>query len=687
MPGFLRVLFALALLGWGGATMANRLANETSPYLLQHADNPVDWYPWGEAALAKARRENKPIFLSIGYATCHWCHVMERESFEDPEIARILNEHFVAVKVDREQRPDLDAQYMRAYQALTGHTGGWPLNLFLTPEGEPFYGGTYFPPERRGGWPSFHEVLLAVAGAWRSREGELRAQAGEVVGRLTRELAPADALPEDLHERALASLAVVYDEQAGGFGVAPKFPHAPLLRYLLLRSWLGEGEAAAMLRGALDGMARGGVFDHVGGGFHRYATDPHWRVPHFEKMLYDNAQLARVYLGAARVLGEPAFEEVARATLDWMLAEMQGPAGGFYSAIDADSGGEEGRYYVWTWDEWTAALGDDAERAARLFGVRPEGNWEAGKNILYLPRDPADRADDWLVEPQAFTAWLERVRSRLAAARGTRARPVTDDKVLADWNGLALAALAEAGRLLDEPRYLEAARAGSAFLWRELYADGMMRHGWRGGVRQSEAFLADQAAVALGFLELHHATGEVIWLERAAKLAEAMLRFRDLEGGFFDALTATPAGRPKDRFDGALPSGNALAAEALLRLGLVYENEAWYEAGLEVFEKPERGVAERPLAYGALLAAHLWSVAGAELAVVLPAEELEGYACARSWPLVTFVFGRRGAFPLLAERPEGRAYLCRRGVCRLPAETPEGLEAEKRALFPGQGGS
>jgi len=661
--------------------MANRLAGETSPYLLQHADNPVDWYPWGEEALEKARRENKPIFLSIGYATCHWCHVMERESFTDPEVARILNEHFVAVKVDREERPDLDAQYLRAYQALTGHAGGWPLNLFLTPEGRPFYGGTYFPPERRGGWPAFREVLLAVAAAWEGREPELRAQAERAVQAAVVSEGPS-GLPEGLHPAALEGLQPAYDEQAGGFGVAPKFPNAPLLRYLLLRAWRGDAEAASMLRGALEGMRRGGIQDQVAGGFHRYATDAHWRVPHFEKMLYDNAQLASVYLGAARLWDEARFEEAARSTLDWMLAELQGPEGGFYSAVDADSEGEEGRYYVWTWAEWRRVLGGDAQRAARLFGVRPEGNWEEGKNVLYLPRDEAEWADEWDMEPGAFDAWRAGVRGRLRGARRRRVRPITDDKVLADWNGLAVRALAEAGRLLEEPRYLDAAVRAGTFLWEVLYAEGLMRHSWRAGTRRGEAFLADQAAVALGFLELHHATGEVVWLERAGRLAEAILRFTDPRGGFFDALEATPAGRPKNTFDGAVPSGQALAAEALLRLGLVFENDAWYEAGRTALVLLGPQLAERPLAHAAGLSAHLWLAEGAELAVVTPAGKLEPYARSRFWPLVTFATESQGAVPLLAGRPAGRAYLCRRGVCRLPAERPEVLEAELRAFFP-----
>ncbi len=659
------VLFLLvALLVLPGGFAMNRLAGETSPYLRQHADNPVDWYPWGEEAFARARRENKPIFLSIGYATCYWCHVMEEESFEDPETAEILNRYFVSIKVDREERPDIDQLYMRAYQKMSGGAGGWPLNLFLTPEGKPFYGGTYFPKERRGGWPAFREVLLAVARAWAEREEELRAQAERLAPARILAQAPGGR-PEGLERLALEALAFEFDPQHGGFGVEPKFPQAPLLGFLLRLAWLGDREAWGMLGPALLAMAEGGIYDQLGGGFHRYAVDAAWRVPHFEKMLYDNAQLARVYLGAWRISGEPRFRRVAEETLDFLLAELAAPEGGFYSALDAGRPGAEGAYYVWTWEEWRQVLGAEAEAAARAYGVRPEGNWEKGKNVLWRRGEP----------PKG-------VRERLLAARARRPRPGLDDKILADWNGLALAAFAEAGRLLEEPRYLEAARRTARFLLERMYKDGRIRHSWARGRLRPEAYLADQAAVGLGLLELHHATGELRWLEAARALGEVAMRYFEEENRrFVDALEPTPLGRPADPTDGAYPSGSSLAIELLLRLAAIYGESRWEEAARSALDRLGPGLEQSPGAFGAALSAHLFDRRGSELAVSTPAE-LAAFARRIYAPLTVFVFGPEDALPVLRRRPEGRAYLCRRAICRLPSTDADQLIGEFRAFYP-----
>ena len=439
----------------------NRLAGQTSPYLLQHAHNPVDWFPWGEEAFAKARAEDKPILLSVGYATCHWCHVMERESFEDEAIARLLAEGFVAIKVDREELPDVDHVYMSALQALASR-GGWPMNMFLTPELAPFYGGTYFPPRARHGLPAFADVLRAVSKAWTERRGEFEHQARVLLehvrlGAATPRRAPAD----DLHRKALVALAKSFDRTHGGFGAAPKFPQPPLLQYLLALAALGANEARDMLMATLAHMAAGGIYDHVGGGFARYSTDERWHVPHFEKMLYDNAQLVRVYVGAWRLTGEPRMRFVAEDTLAWLQHEMHPAASraAFSSAQDADAEGVEGKFTVWTAAELRQVLGADADAAMRLYGATEAGNWEHGVNVLERRDAEAVHASLGL-SPADWQAWERSVRGRLYAVRAQRVWPITDDKVLADWNGMMLRALAEAGRLLGRSDLVDSARTG-----------------------------------------------------------------------------------------------------------------------------------------------------------------------------------------------------------------------------------
>ena len=455
----------------------NRLARETSPYLLQHAHNPVDWYPWGEEAFAKARAEDKPILLSVGYATCHWCHVMERESFEDEAIARQLRAGFVAIKVDREELPDVDHVYMSALQALTGR-GGWPMNMFLTPQLKPFFGGSYFPPADRYGLLSFSGVLSAVREAWTTRRAEVEQQADALLTHAREGTIAAPRRPADrLHEQALTRLARQFDERHGGFGAAPKFPQSPLLQYLLTLAAMGEERARTMLTTTLAEMAAGGMLDQVGGGFARYSTDGRWHVPHFEKMLYDNAQLARIYAGAYRLTGEERLRFVAEDTLAWLRREMHPAAApaAFSSAQDADSEGVEGKFYVWTAAEFHEVLGADAGPAARLYGVTEEGNWEHGFNVLER-RDPEAVRSALGVDADSWQQWEQSVRERLYAVRSQRIRPITDDKVLADWNGMALRAFAEAGRLLGRDVFVETARSIARFLLGTMVSEDRLRH-------------------------------------------------------------------------------------------------------------------------------------------------------------------------------------------------------------------
>ncbi|MER3480575.1 MAG: thioredoxin domain-containing protein [Meiothermus sp.] len=657
--------------------MANRLALETSPYLLQHAHNPVDWFPWGEEAFARAKAEDKPIFLSVGYATCHWCHVMERESFEDPQIARILNQSFVPIKVDREELPDVDHVYMLALQALTG-SGGWPMSLFLTPDLKPFFGGTYFPPEDRHGLPSFARVLEAVSRAWHNRRAEVLGSAEELTGHLRRSLIPrGGVLPEDLHAQALAELARIHDATHGGFGGAPKFPRAPTLQYLLALAWKGAPLARGMLELTLDQMAQGGIYDQVGGGFHRYAVDGLWRLPHFEKMLYDNAQLARVYLGMYRLTGKALYRRVTLETLDYLLREMQHPEGGFYSAQDADSEGVEGKFYVWTEGEMRAVLGPDAEAALRLFGVSQGGNWE-GVNVLEARYPELALRQELGLDEAAYAAWLGGIKARLYQARRERIPPLTDDKVLADWNGLALRALAEAGRVLGVEAYLQAARQNAEFVTSTLLQDGLLRHSWRDGRLRREAYLSDGASYGLGLLELYQATAELRWLELARSLAEGLLtHFRDPSGGFFDSPGGALPIRAKDVYDGPYPGGNSAAAELLIRLAALYEREDWALAARGAVEFHAQGLLQLP----GLLLAHLLDTEGTELALPTPSA-LAAQVQKHPLPLTTLAIGQPGALPVLRGREAGWAYLCRRGACRLPVDGLEALWQEFRAIYP-----
>jgi uncharacterized protein YyaL (SSP411 family) len=554
---------------------ANHLAHESSPYLLQHAHNPVHWYPWGPEALERARQLDRPIFLSIGYSACHWCHVMEHESFEDPDIARLLNEHFVSIKVDREERPDLDQIYMTAVQLLTQH-GGWPMSVFLTPDLKPFYGGTYFPPTDRHGLPGFRRLLLALIDAWDNRRAEVTQAAGQITDHLqlaTRTEPSAGDLGPDLIRNVPAALGRIYDPTFGGFGSAPKFPHSMDLR-VLLRAWkrFGDDQALHMARHTLDRMAMGGIYDHLGGGFHRYSTDARWLVPHFEKMLYDNALLVPVYLEAYQATGEPSYRRVAAETLAYVRREMTGPEGAFYSTQDADSEGEEGKFYVWSAREVEAVLGPMlADVFGSVYDVMPEGNWE-DKNILHRSRGDAQDARLLRMPEEELRPLLAEGRRKLFEVRSRRVWPGRDEKVLTAWNGLTIAAFAQAAQVLDEPSYAaDAARAADFLLGQMRTPDGRLLRTTSAGSRPKlNGYLEDYAFLIDALVSLYEATFAPRWLEAALALTEVMLdQFWDpAEGGFFftgrdhEALIA----RTKDPQDNAVPSGNAMAVTALLRL-------------------------------------------------------------------------------------------------------------------------
>jgi uncharacterized protein YyaL (SSP411 family) len=626
--------------------VANRLAAETSPYLLQHADNPVDWYSWGEEALSRAREDDKPILLSIGYAACHWCHVMEHESFEDPQTAALMNERFVNVKVDREERPDLDALYMDAVVTLTGH-GGWPMTVFLTPAGEPFYGGTYYPPEPRHGLPSFRQVLEAVADAYRERRSDVSQTAAELTVALRRssETRPStDPLTESILGEAVRGLRSSFDPEWGGFGRAPKFPPASVLELLMRRGELD------MVEKTLDCMALGGMYDLVGGGFHRYSVDERWLVPHFEKMLYDNALLVPAYLHGWLVTGKQRYREVAEETLEYMLRELALPEGGFASSQDADTDGVEGLTFTWTEEE-----GAPAEL------LQP---FEHGRFVLRGELDPETRA-------------------RLFELRETRPKPARDDKAIASWNGLALAALAESGRRLSSNRLLLAAQALGEFLLGPLSEEGRLHRSFRVGQAKGTGFLDDYANVANGLYELHVATGELRWLEESRRLALLAVELfaDDDRGGFF----MTPAdgevlvARKKDLDDNPTPSGNSMLAYVLLRLARLYGDDELERRAVSVFRLVHPLLARAPSAFGhTLCALDLHFSPHREIAIVGPPDSpVARAALAHFEPNAVVAFGPADGVPLLEGKTlvDGRpaVYVCERFACRAPATDPSEL--------------
>jgi uncharacterized protein YyaL (SSP411 family) len=665
--------------------MPNRLADETSPYLQQHADNPVDWYPWGPEALERARREDKPILLSIGYAACHWCHVMEHESFENDETARLMNELFVSIKVDREERPDIDAIYMTAVQAMTGH-GGWPMTMFLTPEGVPFYGGTYFPPDDRQGMPSFARVMRSVADAYATRRADVERSAEGVRALLQRSseaVRGAGALTTQLLERSWRQLTRSYDARHGGFGDAPKFPQTMALDFSL-RYWrrTGTEHALEIARDSFLRMARGGVYDQIGGGFHRYAVDAVWLVPHFEKMLYDNALLARLGVHLWQATGGEEIRRVTRETLDWAAREMTSPEGGFYSSLDADSEGHEGKFYVWDVHELDRLLGEDARIVMQHYGVSPEGNFE-GKSILHVPHDPRAVAVRTGMDVEHVSEMVSRARGVLYEARAKRVWPGRDEKVLASWNGLMLRAFAEGARVFDHDAYRATALANGEFLFSRMVRDGRVMRARTGGETRIAGFLDDHAAVALGALALYELTFDRVWLARAEVVADAMITwfFDATSGGFFDTASDHEAliARPREITDNATPSGTSLATELLLRLGDLTHNVDMRRRATQLLESLAEPMTRHPLAFGHLLGVADMEINGA-VEVALAGEPgeagfraLEREVARHYLPALVLAGGvpaRDGAIALMEGRSmrEGRAtaYVCRQYACDEP---------------------
>ncbi|MBK9208562.1 MAG: thioredoxin domain-containing protein [Anaerolineales bacterium] len=556
--------------------MSNHLINENSPYLLQHANNPVDWYPWGEEALSKAKAENKPIFLSIGYAACHWCHVMAHESFEDEKTAEFMNEFFINVKVDREERPDIDGIYMQAVIAMTG-SGGWPMSVFLSPNLKPFYAGTYFPPVRRYNMPAFKDVLSGLANAWKNDRSEVEKVGEQIIGHLLRQNKNEknDLLTSEHFAAIAKSIAGSYDWGFGGWGDAPKFPQAMAVEFMLQHdSATGKNEHIKLIQHCLQTMARGGMYDVVGGGFSRYSTDKFWRVPHFEKMLYDNALLVRAYLHAWQVTKEPHFKRIVDETLSFTMREMTHEQGGFFSSLDADSEGEEGKFYVWSLDEIRETLKEDSDFFEAAYGISAGGNWE-GKTVLQRVADDSALAARFKLNVETVPVKLTESHSRLYTVRALRIRPGTDDKVLTAWNGLMLGAFAEAARIFESKTYLSVATRSAEFLLTALRPNGQLRRVWRNGATTNAVFLEDYAALILGLLELYQTDFNNKWFTSAVELTDEMIeKFNDPDGGFFDTPHdgETLLIRPKDISDNATPSGNALACEALLKLAAYTDN-------------------------------------------------------------------------------------------------------------------
>ncbi len=658
----------------------NRLAAETSPYLLQHAHNPVDWYAWGDEALARAKAEDKPIFLSIGYAACHWCHVMERESFEDEATARQLNEGFVAIKVDREERPDLDAIYMDAVQQMTGG-GGWPMSVFLTPDGRPFYGGTYFPDKPRHGLPSFSQVLTGVAEAWREQREEVEQAGTSLASSIAAATPPAGdgGLSAVLLDEALAEIERGFDARTGGWGGSPKFPQPMTIEFLLRLAVRpgGDDRLLAMARRSLDAMAAGGIHDQLGGGFARYATDSLWLVPHFEKMLYDNAQLARAYVHAWQLTRDPLYRDVALYTLAFMERDLLTGGGGFAASLDADTAGTEGATYVWSLAEIEALLGDEAPEFCRAYGVTANGNWE-GHNIL-------SRVADGDMER------LRRARETLLAARQKRPQPARDDKVLTAWNGLAIAAFADAAAAFGEPRLADvAARAADLLLTHARDADGRLSRSWKDGRALHAGMLEDYTHLADGLLALYQATFDERWFVAARSLVDKVLdHFADSAGGFFDTADDHESliTRPKGLQDNAIPSGGAMAAEMLLRLA-AFTGEPKYRDAAEAAIGGSIAYARRyPTAFAQWLNAAALGVTGLiEVAIAGDPATADARALVKTVrvgyrPFAVVSAGLAGSsIPLLADRPlrDGRAtaYVCRNFACRAPVVEPGELAAQ-----------
>ena len=679
--------------------MPNRLVNETSPYLLQHANNPVDWYPWGEEALGRARDEDKPILLSIGYSACHWCHVMERESFENDDIAEIMNLNFVNIKVDREERPDLDAVYMEAVQMLTG-SGGWPMTVFLTPDGKPFYGGTYFPPVDRHNMPGFPRLLETVSQAYRNSNSEIRRvtdQLTEQMGRTANMPRGTGALDESILHNAYNTLATNFDYQNGGVGSAPKFPQAMTLEILLRYHAHGHNERAlSMLDLTLEKMARGGIYDQVGGGFHRYATDAFWLVPHFEKMLYDNALLARLYLHSWLATGRALYRRITEEILDYVLREMTGEHGGFFSATDADSEGEEGKFFVWSPEEIEEALGsEDAGLFSAFYGVSQRGNFE-GKNILNISVKATDFAERHGVTLERLLDVIRRGKETLRLAREEREHPLLDDKALASWNGLMLRAFAEAGAALERQDYLDAAARNAAFLLEVMRPEGTLLRSYREGQAKLHGFLEDYSFVADGLLSLYEATFQQRWLDGAVELADEMISlfWDEGEGCFYDTGRDHEelVIRPRDVFDNAQPCGGSVASDVLLRLSVITGNEDYASKAVAPLRTLAELMGRAPAGTGRWMAAlDFYLSTPKEVAVVGPLDDPDTVALLRTvngrYLANRVIVGADGEsaaatsdLPLLEGRGmvDGRptAYVCENYACQLPVTSAEALAAQ-----------
>jgi len=681
----------------GAGQRTNRLADEVSPYLRQHAHNPVDWYPWGEEALERARREDLPIFLSIGYSACHWCHVMAHESFEDTETAALMNERYVNIKVDREERPDLDEVYMSAIQLIT-RQGGWPMSVFLTPGLEPYFGGTYYPPEDRHGMPSFRTVLRSASDAYRERRDEVVQNAKTLAEEVRQVSAVGRAAGEPdatLIDSAYHRIAAGFDHVNGGFGHAPKFPSTMSLS-LCLRRWAATADVTArsIVSTSLERMSAGGLRDHLGGGFHRYSVDARWLVPHFEKMLYDNALLVRLYVEAWQAIGEPRFRTVAAETLSWVRREMTQPGGGFHATIDADSEGVEGRFYVWTPEQVEAVLGaEDGALFGQVYGVTTRGNFEGRTSILHLEQGLDERARAASLEPAELEARLAGMRARLLTARAERVAPVRDDKILVAWNGLMLSSMAFAARALDSEADRAVAVETGEYLWRELRPDGRLAHATIGGRLQTGAYLDDVAALAGAYVDLYHATFDGRWIDRACALADELIEAfaDDDKGGFF--FTAGDAerliARSKNPYDNAVPGGNALAVDALLRLAALTADAGYEEAAARTV-RLFRGEMERvPQAFPHLLEGAAARLAGPRQVVIAgdAADERTQKLVAATFAVydpdrvVIHVPPDGAVGPRLSKVIEGKgpvgeqpaAWVCRRFSCERPIITPDEL--------------
>ena len=678
--------------------MPNRLSKETSLYLLQHADNPVDWYPWGEEAFEAARERDLPVLLSVGYSSCHWCHVMERESFEDPDIAAMMNEMFISIKVDREERPDVDSVYMTAVQAMTGH-GGWPMTMFLTADGAPFYGGTYFPPEDRGGLPSFPRVLTTIADAFITRRADVLSSGRQIVDRINQTFATGrsvEPLTDAVLHSAFEQLARQFDDRSGGFGLQPKFPQPQTLEFLLrYHQRTGAPMALEMLELTLDKMAAGGMYDQIGGGFHRYSTDAFWLIPHFEKMLYDNALLARLYTHAYQATRNPAYAKVAQGILDYVLREMRHPDGGFYAAQDADSEGVEGKFFVWRPEQIVQVLGRrDAEVVSDYFGVSNEGNFE-GMTILNVPNNPSDVAARHSMALDELESLIDSASAKLLVERSNRIPPLTDTKVITSWNGLMMAAMAEAAAAFDRNDYLRAARDNADFLLGKMVRDSRLRRTDGDSANGAQGFLDDYSHLIDGLLALHSADGDLRWLVDAENLTrQAVALFWDpLQNRFYDTGGDQESLiiRPRDVTDNALPSGHSMMTGVLIRLSIITGDGDLRTMASDSLRGVRDIMLQFPTGAGHWLSALDFYLSDHKEAVIMTAPGGPGpdamlRRLASSYQTSAVVVAAPESAQAAGEWPvfQGRAvidgkptaYVCRNYACQLPTTSPDTMMSQ-----------